>query len=250
MRWRSARCPSRIPEELVEIRLPDEDLEIARGSFERYPAMTHPLWERLRDRQSALSDVSPGPTMASTWRRPARCACVRGLWVSGDFFSALGVTPAVGRLLSPSDDRRGYGLPGAVVSHDFWQRELAGNPSLAGRTLTVNRHRVDVIGVRAAGVLRRAWAGVRRRPPHLLDHDDSSTANRLDSGTSWWLTVMGRLKPGWSVERADAHTRAISPAMPSRRCCPSDYPAVSVKAAYLASKLTTHPSSGGVSGLA
>ena len=62
-----------------------------------------------------------------------------GVWVSGDYFPVLGLSPALGRLFTAADDRPGCGLPGAVVSYDFWQRELGGDPGALGRTLTVER---------------------------------------------------------------------------------------------------------------
>jgi predicted permease len=236
------------PEELVEIRLPDEDLDRARGGFARYPALTHPIWEHFRDRQEAFSHVFAWADDAFNLAPSGEVRLARGLWVSGDFFTALGVTPAAGRLLSPSDDRRGCGLPGAVVSYDFWQRELGGDRLLAGRTLTVNGHRVEVLGVAAEG-----FFGVKVGQTFDVAVPLCSIAtmrpqvNVLDSGTTWWLTVMGRLKPGGTAERADAHTRAISPPIFSATLAPN-YPAVSVDS-YRAFQLTTRLAGGGISTL-
>jgi len=116
-----------------------------------YPALTNPIWERFRDSQDAFSgalawanngfDLSPGGE--------ARLA--QGLFVSGDFFRVLGVQPLMGRLFTAGDDRRGCGLPGAVISYQFWQRELGGNGSVVGSKLTLNYHPVEVIGVTPAG---------------------------------------------------------------------------------------------------
>ena len=69
--------------------------------------------------------------------------------------------------------------------------------------------------------------------------------SRLDSGTEWWLVVMGRLKPGWTKERASAQLAAISPAV-FESSLPSNYPRESVDS-YLAFKLRALPASGGVS---
>jgi hypothetical protein len=95
------------------------------------------------------------------------------MFVSGDFFRVLGVPALRGRVFTAADDRRGCGLPGAVISYAFWQREFAGDPSVIGRKLTLNYQPVEMLGLTPAGF----------------------SASWLDNGTVWWLTVMGRRKP-------------------------------------------------------
>src|SRR5205085_4364597 len=124
----------------------------------------------------------------------------RGLWVSGAFFDTLGVRPSLGRLLTPADDRPGCGTPGAVVSHAFWQRELGGSPSAIGSTLTLDGQATTVIGVTPASffgleVGRRFDVAV----PICAEAAYNPSENRLEAGTTWWLTIGGRLEPGWSM---------------------------------------------------
>ena len=190
--------------------------------------MPYPLFEELRRRQEAFSTVF---AWADEWFNLAPAGEVRrapGLWVSGDYFPALGLTPALGRLFTPADDRPGCGFPGAVVSHDFWQRELGGDRHAIGRTLNVHSRQVDIIGVAPAG-----FTGLQ--VGHTFDvalpicslvafRPDST---QLTSGTTWWITPVGRLKPGWTVERADAHLRAISPGV-FKASLPPEYPPASV----------------------
>ena len=76
---------------------------------------------------------------------------VQALWVSGEFFETLGVKPALGRLLSPADDRPGCASPGVVISYSFWQHEYAGDPAVIGRVLAINRQPFQIIGVTPAG---------------------------------------------------------------------------------------------------
>ena len=82
---------------------------------------------------------------------PGEGRLAQGLFVSGDFFQVLGVRPLMGRVFTAADDRRGCGLPGAVISYAFWQRELGGDPSPIGRKLTLNYHPVEIIGVTPPG---------------------------------------------------------------------------------------------------
>jgi predicted permease len=222
--------PIRAPQELVEVRLPDSDLDAARGNMYHYPAMTNPQFEALRARQSAFSglfawsdeDVNLAP--AGEVRRAP------GLWVSGNFFDVLGLTPAAGRLFTAADDRPGCGLPGVVVSHDFWQRQLGGQRDAIGRTLTINARQVEVIGVAPAGFtgLQVGQAFDVAQPICAMDTYRPG-ARMLESGTSWWLIVMGRLRPDTTIAQADAHVRTLAPAI-FEATLPSDYPANSVPA--------------------
>ena len=235
------------PQELVEVRLPERDLARSRANKPRYPAVSYPDWELIRDRQEAFSGMF---AWADEWFNLAPTGEVRrvpGVWVSGDYFPVLGLTPAIGRLFTATDDRPGCGLPGVVVSHDFWQRELGGDPHAVGRTLNVNAARVEVIGVAPAGfhglqvgqrfdvALPICSLPTMRPGTTLLTRDDQ------------WITPMGRLEAGWSIERAEAHLRAISPSL-FAASLPPDYPAESV-ASYLASTLIAEPAWAGRSSL-
>jgi putative ABC transport system permease protein len=235
------------PHELVEVRLPDRDLDKARGAIYRYPSVTNALWEALRARQQAFDafawaddDFNLAPV--------GEVRNVSGLFVSGELFPVLGLTPAAGRLFGPADDRRGCGLTGAVISHDFWQREFGGSPAAIGRALSVDAHTVPIIGVAPAGftglqVGRRFDVAVPVCSVDVL----RQSQRMLESGTTWWLTVMGRLRPDWTVARADAHIRTLAPAI-FRATLHADYPAVSVPD-YLGSGLETMGAATGRSGL-
>ena len=80
--------------------------------------------------------------------REARYA--KGLWVSGDFFHVLQMQPELGRLLTKSDDYKGCGVQGAVISDGFWQREFGGRVDAIGKTLSLNAQPFQIIGVTPA----------------------------------------------------------------------------------------------------
>src|ERR1044072_4006698 len=142
--------PVKAPQELAEVRI--ASMKGARGGFARspYPPVTKPIWEQIRERQQAFSGIfawgsdrvnlAPGGEV-----RPARM-----LYVSGDFFSTLGVAPALGRVFATTDDERGCGAPGLVISHEFWQREYGGDSRVIGRQLTLGEHTFEIIGVTPA----------------------------------------------------------------------------------------------------
>jgi predicted permease len=239
--------PVQAPQQLVELRI--DDMTHARGSWLRDNALSNPLWEQIRARQAVFQGMfawadEPWNISTNGEFRP-----VAGLWVSGDFFHALGVTPLLGRAFTSDDDRRGCGqIPPAVVSYGFWRRELGGDASAIGRKVAIGENRMEVIGVTPPSFF---GLEVGRRFDIALPicsapgwHRDNGV---LDSGTIWWLTVMGRLKPGLSLAQAAAHFRAISPAI-FEASLPADYPPVSVKP-YLAMKLLAFPAGFGISRL-
>jgi putative ABC transport system permease protein len=179
-----------------------------------YPALTNPIWERFRDTQQAFSgaltwgnndfDIAPG----------GETRLARGLFVSGNFFQVLGVQPLLGRVFDRSDDHRGCGVPGAVISYSFWQREFGGDASVIGRKLTLNFQKVDIVGVTSAG-----FSGLEVGRSYDVAVPICSQAvlwnegNWLDEGTVWWLVVMGRVKQGETIKDAGAHLRATSAAV-------------------------------------
>jgi len=107
--------------------------------------MTNPLWEQVRGHQQLSPECRVGVDYFPT--RARRTGAERaGLWVSGDFFNVLGVPPALGRVFTNEDDRKGCGSPVAVVSYAFWQRELGGEAGAIGKKINAGGFPVEVIG--------------------------------------------------------------------------------------------------------
>ena len=155
----------------------------------------------------------------------------------------LGVQPWIGRTFTAEDDRVGCGTPGAVVSHAFWQRELGGDPTALGRELSLDGRRFPVIGV---------------TPPQFFGVEVgnrfdvavplcSDLRERARSRTQWWLSAMGRMKPGWTEQRVTNYLKTVSPAIMEASLPPSYRPDQAKR--YLANKLTAEASAGGVSEL-
>ena len=202
--------PVKDPQELVAVQVAggNRGMGITRGFGSD---LTYPLWERVRDEQQAFSGIlavgsSPIPIGAGTDTQT-----VDSLWVSGGFFSVLGINAEKGRLFNPSDDRRGCGLETAVISHAFWQRYFGGDDTAIGKTLIVVGRPVQVIGVTP-----RDFVGLEVGKKFDVAFPLCAEAVWGDSSTRpdiWWLTVMGRLKKGWTRQRASAYLDTISPAI-------------------------------------
>src|SRR5918998_595452 len=235
------------PQELVGVQL--ADMSKARGMFTSdYPIVTNGVWEQVRDRQEAFEGIFAWGADTLNLSRGGEARFARAMWVSGDFFSTLGVRPELGRLLGPDDDRKGCGASGAVVSHAFWKREFGGDPSAVGRSLSLDGRPFEVVGVTPASfygmeVGRQFDVAVPLCAEPLLNGEQSM----LNLGTGWWLTVMGRLKEGWTEERAAGHLASISPGV-FEASLPANYPPESIKG-YREFKLATFPAGAGVSEL-
>ncbi len=231
------------PQELAEVRVVDMDK--ARGSYSiAYPVVTNPIWEKLREDHQGFSEIAAWRDTGFSRDSGGDARFAQGLWVSGDFFRVLGVRPIQGRLFTAEDDRRGCGLPGAVISYGFWQQEYGGGPAL-GRKLMLNDKPVEVIGVTPASFFGVEVGRSFDVAVPVCSQPFLETRNRLDASTQWWLSVIGRLDPSWRVERVAAHLGAASPAIFAATLRP-DYPLESVKD-YLAMKLTAEPSAAGAS---
>ena len=239
--------PVQDPNSLASVQLADQTGQ--RGNqASPYPALTNPQWEQFRDTQKVFSGVLAWAENMFNLSADGELRLARGLFVSGDYFHVLGVQPVIGRVFTAADDRRGCGVPGAVISYAFWQREFAGDLSVLGRKLTINFHPVEVVGVTPA-----AFSGLEIGSsydvavPICSQSILWSEGNWLDEGTVWWLNVMGRLRPGEALGAANTQLRVASPAM-FQATLPANYPPVNVKD-YLKFKLAAVPGGTGVSGL-
>ncbi|HEY7353566.1 MAG TPA: ABC transporter permease, partial [Terriglobales bacterium] len=237
--------PVSSPEEIAEI--DPASMENARGSRESWhPVVTTPIWEEIRRRQQAFSSVFAWSPGSFNLGEGSEARFVPGLEVSGNFFNGLGILPATGRLFTDADDQRGC-KPAVVLSYAFWQSEYGGNPRTIGKLITLEHQRYEIIGVTPASftgleVGRQFNVAV---PICSEDAINGRENSRLNSGVNWWLIVMGRLKPGWTVQKASAELTAISPGIFEASLRP-EYPKESV-AKYLKFKLLARPASGGIS---
>jgi predicted permease len=115
--------------------------------------------------------------------------------------------PPSGRLLTPDDDRRGCAAPAsAVLSHSLWQSQFGGRDDIIGKTVTIFMLRADVVGVAPP-----SFFGLEVGRAFDIALPLCAKGSSLDARNVWWLSVLGRLKPGWTVDRATAHLDAISP---------------------------------------
>jgi predicted permease len=164
-----------------------------------------PFYERLKTAAPEFDQVAAfqaGGNRLSVRRQGAAMAAqpVRSEYVTGNYFSTLGVSAFGGRLLTPEDDKPSSS-PVAVISHRAWQAEYGADPSVVGSTFVVEGHPFSIVGVTPPGFFGDTlrgdppdiWIPVQQEP--LIAGDGSL----LRQSVSAWLRVIGRLRPGASI---------------------------------------------------
>ncbi len=192
--------PVRSPEQIAKINI--DHRNGASGSFtSRYSDLTYAQWEQIREQQQAFSGVFAwGPNLFN-------------ISPSGEVHNVQGlVEPVLGRVLTTEDDSPDCAASGAVISYSFWKHTFAGENSVIGKRLLINRHPFEIIGVTPADfygveVGRYFDVAVPLCAEPIIDGEDS----QLHRADGWWLSVMGRLKPGWTIKQAALQLRSISP---------------------------------------
>jgi predicted permease len=234
------------PEELALIR--PTDLRVSGRASGRYAFVTNPMWEQIRAQQRGFSGVFAFGNQGLNLATGGQVRYAQGLWASGAFFDVLGIQPVLGRVFHASEDHEGCGAPGAVISYGFWQSEFGGEASAIGKVLSLEGHPFQVLGVTPASfhgvdVGHTFDVAVPICSEPLIAAENSIYSMRH----GWWLAVMGRLKPGWTLEKASAQLEAISPGI-MQETLPPVYQAEGRKE-YLQKKLGAFPGSTGVSRL-
>jgi putative ABC transport system permease protein len=235
------------PQELAEVKITNP--EASTGDFSSsHPSMTNPQWEWIRAHQESFSGMFAWSESNLNLAQSGQVRMARGLMVSGDFFNVLGVKPALGRVFTAGDDKRGCGAPGVVVSYPFWHREFGGTASAVGSKLTLNGHPFEIIGITEPGFTGlEIGRSFDLAAPICSEATLRGEYSRLDKKDGWWLTLMGRLKPGVSLDQATTQLAAISPAL-FQETLPSDYNQ-EYRQGYLGFKLGAFAAGAGVSNL-
>ena len=173
---------------------------------------TYAIWDNIRQRSQAFDGAIAWASPRFNLAQGGEQKPVDGMYVSGQYFTALGVPALVGRTITEDDDTRGGGKDGAVavISYAFWQRQFGGAADAVGQTLVIERVPFTVVGITPpeffGSEIGRAFdVAIPLGTEPLIRGKESN----LDRRSSWWLTVMLRLKPGQSIESATAALRGI-----------------------------------------
>ena len=168
-------------------------------------SFSHPMYEQIHAEQTVFSGLSAfvvwDPFHMDADGRPST---VRGDFVGGDFFSTLGIGAELGRTLDAVDDKPGA-APVAVLRYGYWRSELGADPSVIGKSVSLEGVAVIIVGVVArgfsgfdAGIPDDIWLPLASQPLLLPGRF------RWDLPNSAWTGMVARLKPG--VDKAQAES--------------------------------------------
>jgi len=181
----------------------------------RMSLFSYPLYERLREQVEGLSVAAQDSFTEKVLLRRRGAALsdqqpAEGRAVSANYFELLGVPAQRGRLFEPDDDRAQNRSPVLVLSHRFWQRRFGGDPSIVGETLSLNGTPFTVVGI-APPEFGGISVGIREDFWVPLGMANSFSKGDIDvrEHAMFWLQPFGRLKPGASLESAQASADVI-----------------------------------------
>lgn len=176
------------------------------GPQDQWGFFSYPLFERLKAASPEFEEVTAfqaGRGSLGVRREGVNSAArpLRSEYVTGTYFSTLGVRAFAGRVFTPEDDRPAA-PPVAVLSHRAWQNIYGGDTSVLGATFVVEGHPFTVVGVAPPGFFGETlesdppdiWVPVQQEP--LID----GQSNLLHQSVSAWLRMIGRLRPGASID--------------------------------------------------
>ncbi|HLJ41133.1 MAG TPA: ABC transporter permease, partial [Candidatus Acidoferrales bacterium] len=199
---------------LLPVQRPGELVQVGMMThgFGRSPRTiyTNPLWESLRARQDIFAGIFAWGNTQFNLASSGVVEDARGIYVSGSYFPTLGVHPAQGRLIAPDDDKRG--CPGvAVLGYGFWQQHFGGAP-VDGRTISINGHPFEIIGVSAAGFFgAEVGHAFDVAAPICSEAIVEGKNSSLDQRSAWWFHVIARQKPEINNEQISARLAVLSP---------------------------------------
>lgn len=171
---------------------------------------SYPMFRDLEKSETALSGLAAHRLFGVNIAYEGQTMNAEGVMVSGSYFPLLGVQPTLGRLLGPGDDETIGGHHVAVLSHHFWETRLGSDPNVIDRTIIVNGRPMTIIGVGPRGFLGTTFGP---KPavfvPITMRGEMNPGFAGFEDRRSYWVYVFGRLKPGATLEQAQASLNAV-----------------------------------------
>jgi len=173
-------------------------------------SFSYPMYKDLRDHNQAFQGLIATSPASISFVHAGSSQLTDAELVSGNYFTMLGVEPALGRLFTQSEDLQKDANPVAVLSFDFWKDHLGSDPAVVGANVTINGHPFQIVGVATPHFRSAVWGNTPGVfvPMSMLGQVIPGKDKRLTDHTDRWMNILGRLKPGESRVQAEA---AIAP---------------------------------------
>ncbi|MGH9373052.1 MAG: ABC transporter permease [Vicinamibacterales bacterium] len=203
------KLPVRAPDELVMLYQQGSHMGSNMGSRMH----SYPMYQDYQQRAEPLAEVLCRRLVDAAVSIDNRTERVQAEMVSGNYFTMLGVKPAVGRVFNSQEDDQVYqGQPVVVLGYDYWANRFARDPGVVGQKILVNNFPMTIVGVSAAGFAGidpaqspQIRVPVQMKPVMVPDW----TWLYVDNRRARWVQVFGRLKPGYTVESARAPLQGL-----------------------------------------
>lgn len=174
--------------------------------------VSYPMYQAYRENNRTMQDLAACAPAGRVNVVVDGHADIADAFIStGNFYQLLGITAAVGRTIVPDDDRPSA-PPAAVISHRFWRTRFGSDPNIVGRSILANNVPLTIVGV-----LSPEYTGIQRTTgdaPDIavamaLEPQFQNGPSRLPVATTWWLQVIGRLKPGVTPAQVEANLATV-----------------------------------------
>ena len=176
--------------------------------------LSYPMYQQIRDKNQVFSGMfctyplffgGVGVTFQG------RTELIGAEYVSGNYFGVLGIGAAVGRVFTASDDLIQGGHPLAVLSYGYWRSRFGADPHIVGQKIVVNGRALTIIGVSQAGFdgVEPGRSPQVRIPITMKDEMPRTSFSRLNNERFRWVEVFARMKPGVTLEQAQASLQPL-----------------------------------------
>ena len=174
---------------------------------------SYPIYQQYQQRGEPLAEVTARRLAEASISIDNQTELIEVEMVAGNFFTMLGVGPAMGRVFNSAEDDHTYqGHPVAVLGYDYWNRRFNRDPGVVGKKILINNYPMTIVGVSAAG-----FAGIDpARSPQVRVPIQMKPVIvpewgwvRMDDERVRWVQVFARLKPGYTIETAQAPLQTL-----------------------------------------
>jgi putative ABC transport system permease protein len=197
--------PVERPDELVILRSPGPNPGRTWSDGDDAASFSYLMYKDLRDHNDAFSGLLARFAVSVSVAGQGQSELANGELVSGNYFEVLGVRPALGRVFNAQDETAPGANPVAVLSYGYWNRHFGNDPGVLNKKIAVNGTSLTIVGVSRPG-----FTGVQvgHTPdmfiPITMKARMTPNDNGLADRKNHWAAVIGRLKPGMTVARAEA----------------------------------------------
>jgi predicted permease len=203
------QLPVQNPNELVVLHAPGPVTGHVSDDGDETESFSYPMYKALRENSATVCNMLGQYAFSASISSHGQTEHGSGQLVSGNYFAALGVPPAIGRVFSLDDDRVPGGHPVVVLSHAYWTRHFGGDRSILNKSLLINNVEMTVVGVARAGFF---GAQVGKSPdvfvPLMMTPQMTLGPNTLDGWNDYWLKVLARRRAGVSEPQLFASLNA------------------------------------------